>query len=1049
MYKQILKYTLIHLLLFIPSVFVQGQDTLLVKGMLTGIDSKPVPGVSVSIEGSAEPAITDETGKFMVVSPTRFAWMLISPVDKYKPQRIFIDHQAFISVQLTPLDMVSGHDEVIDLINPGKRKDFIPSFFAPDPGKNFYLPYQSLDQSFQGTIPGMLTIGFSGMPGRGVSSFIRGVKSLNTNSQPLFLIDGIPLEAPGIYTSQLDGYSYNPLSSLNPFDVTNFTVMKDYATISSYGSRASNGIVLIETLKPSEIITRIDFSMRTGFSFAPRKIPQMNSDQYRTFANEILSSSGQPEETFPEKYPALYAAPNSPDYYKYNHNTNWQNEIFRNATMNDVYLRVRGGDEIARYGLSVGYMNQKGIIKETSYDRVTIRFVSTFNIFQWLRMNVSNNLVINNSQLKESARVSQTSPVLTSLFKAPLLLPYSFDEDGNQLSRFAEVESLGVSNPLAVIHNFSAINNNYRFLTSIKIEGDLGKSFKVNSVIGVNFNSVNEKIFMPNYGMETYYDDEAYNAMKSLKDHFFSIYNDNYVCFSHNWGTIHQLSGSAGIRINMNKFEEDWAISKNSHENDEYRSLQDGVAYLREMGGENYRWNRMTNYVNVNYSLKDKYLLTGTISADASSRTGSNAAGILRVSGAPYGFFYSTGFAWRISEERFFKDNNLIEDMKWRVSYGVTGNDDIGIYSSLDYYRLAHYRETSGMVPVPVSNQSLKFETVGQWNTGIDLSFRSNRVNFSLDFFKTKTRDMLVYEKLPFYLGEHYQPVNNGILDNRGIDTYASAYITYKKNFKWNVEINLAKIKNSLTNIASGEVITPFDDGEFISRQGESLLNFYGYVFEGVIAGNEEANRLNLRTEKGLPFGSGDARYADISGPTGTPDGVINEYDKTLLGSPVPDFFGGITNNLTYKRWSLSASIQFVMGNKVFNYLRFQNEKMTGLSNQSANVLNRWHYDGQHTMVPKATWADPVGNSAFSSRWIENGSYVRLKNLTLNYHIPEKMLFFRNAEVFMTATNLLTLSKYLGYDPESNFSYHTTEMGIDYGLAPFAKSIILGVKIGL
>jgi TonB-linked SusC/RagA family outer membrane protein len=1042
-------YTGILILLCIVQFPLNGQDTFVIEGVVVGIDSQPVSNVSVSIEGHAEPAITNESGVFRITAPSGYVWLLIAPVDHYKPQRIFLNNRDFLRIQLTPPDIISGYDEVINLIQPSARKEIISSFNTPEPAINLYYPYQSIEQSFQGTVPGMLVTGASGMPGRGASTILRGIKSLNTNNQPLYVIDGIPLESPGVYNSSLDGYTYNPLSSLDPFDITNITILKDYSTIATYGSMASNGVILIETLKPTEVRTTIDFSFRTGMAFTPELVPQMNSNQYRTYANEILNTSGGLEENFRDEYPGLFSNENSNDYYRYMHNTLWQKEIFRNALINDVYLRVRGGDEIARYGLSVGFMNQQGIIKNTDYERVNIRFVGAFNIFQWLRMNVSNNLVINNSNLKESARVRQTSPVLTSLFKAPLLMPFSYDDEGNQLTKLDDVESLGISNPSATINSFNATNNNYRLLTSFKIEGDLTNYLKINSVIGINFNSINESIFMPNHGMETYYDDEAFNAIKSAKNFFFAFHNDNYILWTPELGKKSQLNASIGLRMNMNNFEEDWGIAKNSHENDEYKSLQDGLAYLRELGGQNARWNRLTNYLNVNYTYRNKYLASGTLSIDASSRTGADAPDLLRISNVPFGIFGSAGLAWRLSEEEFLQNINSIDELKLRLSYGIAGNDDIGNYSSLDYYMLTHYRETAGMVPVPVSNTALKFETMYQWNTGLDLSLKGNMYNFTLDVYHVKTTDLLVYDRLPFYLGESAMPVNNGSLSNLGLEFSTLAYIKYSGDFKWSVAVNLAKNRNRILDITDGEIITSFQGGEFISRQGAPLLSFYGYQYNGVIPDAAEATLLNLKTEKGIPFGAGDAHFEDISGPDGTPDGIINEYDKTLLGTPIPDLIGGFENNFSYKRWSLRASIQLSLGNHVYNYLRFQNEKMTDLSNQSVSVLNRWQYDGHLTDVPRAVWSDPTGNSSFSSRWIEDGSYLRLKNLTLSYRIPKQVFMFRDAEFFVTGNNLLTFSKYLGYDPEFSYSYHATEMGIDYGLMPFSRKVMVGIKMGL
>lgn len=1026
-----------------------SQNPFKLMGRITGYNKRPVAGVAVSAEGVPVQSITSDSGEFSLDLPSGFVWLLIKPADEYKSQRIFLNNRSEIFVQLTPKGIESVYDEIIDLNKTIRRKDLSLSFYAPDPEKFIFYPYQSLDQNLQGIVPGMLSIGFSGMPGQGVNSILRGIRSMNTNNQPLFVIDGIPLEIPNIYSSNLDGFSFNPLSSLDPMDITNITILKDSPATASYGCRASNGIIMVQTLKPTEVLTTIDFSLRTGISLAPRFIPQLNSEQYRTYANELLNSSGAPEETFSELYPGLFLDNKTPQYYMYTHSTNWQKEIFENAVINDVYLRVRGGDEIAKYGLSIGYLNHQGNIKKTSYERVSIRFVGAFNIFRWLRLNATSNLAINSYQLKESARVRQTSPILTSLFKAPFLSPYSYDDDGNQLTILSDIESMGISNPSAVINSFSALNDNYRFLTSINAEADINDRIKANSIIGINFNSFGEKIFMPNHGMELYYEDEAFNAIKSMKNHFFAIYNDTYLSYSPYLGNQHNLSASAGFRFNMNTFEEDWGVAKNSHENDEYKSLQDGTNYLREMGGANTKWNYMTSYININYGYRDKYLLFSTVSGDASSRTGKDAKGVLKIGNAPYGIFYSTGLTWRISGENFLKNLHAVEDLKLRLSYGITGNDDIGTLSHLDYYYLSRYRETSGMIPIAVSNTTLKFETVNQWNTGLDISLYAGRIRFSFDFFNSTTHDMMVYSKLPFYLGSEYMPENNGTIRNRGTEWFFSAQLLYGSKFRWNTSINISRLQNKVLGIAGEEIITSFKGGDFISRNNESLLNFYGYMFDGVIASQDEASQLNLRTDKGILLGPGDIRFRDISGPLGLPDGIINDYDKTLLGSPIPKLFGGISNYFQYGRLSLDLHVQFVSGNKVFNFLRYQDEKMTDLSNQSTHVLNRWHYDGHQTDVPRAAWDDPAGNAGFSNRWIEDGSFIRLKNATLKFTISDKILIFRNAVIYVTGTNLFTSSKYLGYDPEFNISYHTMEMGIDYGLAPSVRQYLFGIRVGL
>jgi len=1027
-----------------------GQDSLLVTGKILARKNLPLSGVSVSMEGVyTAPAISDENGEFQLLAPSGNIWLIITPSEEYKSRREYLNNRRNITVQLTEDDLVSGYDEVLNLHRYTLRRDFISAYSAPDPENTKYYPYQSVDQYFQGTIPGMLVTGSSGMPGAGAITYLRGIRSMHTNNQPLYIVDGLPIETPGLFQSTIDGYNYNPLSSIDPHDITNVTILKDYQGATTYGLRGSNGVILIETLKPTEVQTTIDVSMRTGISMQPEQIPQLNARQYKTLANELLISSGEKEEDFTTAYPALFSTMNDIDFYKYNNNTNWQNSIFSNGMMNDFYIRVRGGDEIARYGLSVGYLNHEGIIDETYYDRFSVRFVGTFNIFQWMRMYISSNLNSSNSDLRESARVLQTSPILTGLFKSPLLIPYQFDENGQQLATLENVGPLGVSNPLAVIQKFEGRNKNYRFATSFRMEADIIGSVKWNTLFGLNFNSLNESTFMPNTGMEMYYDNEAHNVAESMKNYLYSMYSENYLSYNRELNNMHGISAAAGMRFNINTFQSDWGIAKNSHERDEYKLLQNGLTFLREMGGENTKWNRIAFYGNGGYSFKARYFINASIVAENSTRIGKKAEDVLYIGNQPFGMFYSFGGAWRISSESFMKDIHWLEDLKLRASYGLAGNDDIGNLSALDYYSIVHYRETSGMVPGSISERNVKFELNKQLNTGLDIGLWGNKVNLAMDLYSIRTEDLLVYEPQPSLIGFLNIPANNGELLNKGWEISVFSRVIDRGKLKWDIGLNLSGFKNTVEMIKNNQVITSFEGGEFISRVGEPLLSFYGFLYEGVFSTAEEAEAAGLTTETGIPFGAGDAIFTDLSGPEGVRDGIINEFDKTIIGSPIPDYFAGFNNQLTWGRWSLNTSIQIVTGNEAYNYLRYQNEKMTGLANQSANVLNRWFNEGQVTDVPMASWNDPLGNSSFSTRWIEDGSYLRLKNLTLAYTIPDKLLFLRNAQVYVTATNLYTWHKYLGYDPEFSYSTYTMEQGIDYGLMPHTRKFMIGIRLGL
>ncbi len=1049
--KNIYRISLVlHLSIFMTaSVF--GQDNYLINGTITGEQGKPVAEVSVSIEGDdSPPAITDSTGKFQLSSPGKDVWLLIVPLSDYKSKRIFLNSREELNIALTPNDIPSGYDLAGNLFNSELRRNIVSAATVPQLEKIFSYPSETIDQYLEGYTPGLWSTAQSGMPISGNSTFIRGIRSLYTSNQPLYIVDGQPMEDPGIFQSGISGYDYNPIASLDPMDITNITVLKDYLGAAIYGMKGSNGVVLIETLKPTEVRTTIDFSLRTGFSAQPEYIPQLNNLQYKSLANEVLMSSGQYEEDYQLKYAPLFATNDDPDYFRYNKNTNWQSEIFRNTIINDYYLRIKGGDEIARYGLSVGYLNHQGLVKETTANRFNVRFVGSFNVVKWLQIYISSNLVNSSANLRESALSPVTSPILSALFKAPILHPYQYDENGDELKVLEEVNSLGVSNPLAIVNSFQGAQTNLRLANSFRVNANIIENYLTwTSILGITFNSLNENVFMPNHGMELYARGEVYNEAKSMKNYLSTIYSDNYLNYRQEFNGIHAINAAAGLRLYKNSLEIDWGIGRNAHENDEYKQLQNGVSYLREMGGESADWNRFGVYSTAGYSYKNRYYLEANVITEYSTRLGKNATDLLYISGLPMGLFYSFGAAWRISEESFLKDASWIGDLKLRASYGKTGNDDIGNLSSINYYTVDHYRGTSGMVPGSYTDQSLKFESNYQLNTGIDFSLPGDRVFIYFNVYNTNTKDLLVFEPQPTYTGSALTPANNGEILNRGWDLeFWSRVISYN-DFTWDIGINLSGIENKVLNIKDGAIVSPFQGGRYISKEGEAVLNFYGYKYEGVFATQQEANEAGLENESGVPFGAGDAKFEDISGPSGVPDSVINEFDFQLLGSPLPDYFGGFRNTFSYKRWTLSADLQFVSGREVFNYLRFQNEKMTDLSNQSSSVLSRWTYEGQVTEMPRALYNDPVGNTDFSSRWIEDGSYLRLKHLTLSYTIEKSVWFFRNLEILISASNLFTWSKYKGYDPEFSYSYYSMEMGIDYGMVPQTRKFMVGLKVGL
>jgi TonB-linked SusC/RagA family outer membrane protein len=1041
------------LIVFMLSFFpgLKAQDSIQVKGLIVNGSDEPIPGVAVSVEGSfALPVITDTEGKFTMKSASGTNWLIIAPQGEYKDKRVYLNNRSNIKIYLTPLDMVSGDDKVSYLARQILKRNIISTYSSLYTNDIYQTPVMSVDQYMQGRTPGMHVVNRSGDPGSGAVTLIRGTNSLNTSNQPLYIIDGIPMTPQGTFGSKLNGYSYNPLLGVNVLDISKTTVIKDPAVTAAYGSKASNGLVVIETLDPSATETTIELDLRSGFSLSPSNlIPQLNAAQHRTLINEVLSSSGMLSERIRELYPNLFIKETNERYIDYQHDTKWQDLIFNNSMFSNLNLAVKGGDEIARYGLSFGYTDNSGIIKKTGYKGYNLRFVSLLNIFTWLKMNASVSLNYNTSNLKESAIVRQTSPILTALAKSPMLNPYKYDIEGKELTILSDVEELGVSNPLAVINNYEAKNSNYYFISSLGFEASLKKNLLLNTTFGLTYNILKEQIFMPNLGMEHYFDNEAINVSEASNNSITAFNNTTNLRYLRSFGNDHQISSSTGINIQRNDFEYDWGLTKNAHENDQYRMLQDGTNNLREIGGNNRLWTWLSLFENFVYTYKDRYLVTATVSLDGSSRVGDNAAGTIKLLGAPFGLFYSGGLAWRISGESFLQNTPWLEELKLRVSAGQSGNDDIGEASATRFYNSIKFRETVGLYPATYANDELTYERVNQLNAGLDISLWGNRWTSAFDIYSKTTNDMLIFAPLESYLGYGFRPENGGKIQNKGWEVSTTARIVNGKNFKWDFQANLSFNKNQILEIKGDKQIVNIPGAQIVNMTGASANMFYGYMYEGTFTSTDAALASGLVNNRNIPYGGGDVHYKDISGPNGVPDKVINDYDKTVIGSALPDYFGGISNTFTFKRWALTPFIQFVAGNEVFNYVRYINERMSSMDNQSANVLNRWQYEGHQTDVPRALWNDPIGNSDFSTRWIEDGSYLRIKNIVLSYTIPEQFLAFRNAQFYVSASNVYTLSKYLGYDPEFGYSQEQQMQGIDYGLAPQPRQFIFGIKLGL
>ncbi len=1045
-----LKIYFIALVGIMLSVVVLGQDREMLHGRVLNDAGQAISDVTISIPGAGDPVYTDENGNFALELSAGHDWLLVTPLNDYHEKQVLLQNEDSIIVYLTSLTLDSRYDEISLHGRDKQRRDLITSFSTLDPEGFDEQPYSNVGQYIQGRISGAFITSNSAMPGSGVTMFIRGYSSLLSNNQPLYIVDGIPIENSLLYNEMIEGYNYDPLSTIDPLDISEITVLKDATATAIYGMKGANGVVNIKTLEPTEARTKIDVLLRTGINWKPDNFPQLDANHYRHLANELLFSSGINEEIYKELYPGLYYTEQDKEYIAYKHNTLWQNEIFDNASMWNMRFSISGGGAVANYGLSVSYLNQEGIISNTSLERLNIRLVGSFGIFPWLKLNIASNLTTGTSQLKESALSDVASPILSALFKSPMLNPYKYDSEGNLLATIDEVEELGTSNPTAVRELLSGQAENYRFLTSISLDGDITEEIKFKSVLGLNSNNLKEYLFIPDRGFDLMYDGEVFNVSKAQNSALFSLFNDNQVYYENPlYNSNHMIRASIGFRWQKSTYAEDWGIGKNTA-SDEYTNLERGFSLLDELGGRNLQWNWGAAYSTINYTYRDKYMVTGSVSADISSRITKQAKDVVLMGDLPVGLFYSIGGAWRLSEESFLSDKYAIEELKLRVSYGIAGNDDVGETNTFSHFVVSQYRETSVLVPGKLANNELTYQNKSQFNIGLDLSLLANRISATLNYFSNKSGNLMLFELQNSYLGYDSYPTNGASLVSTGIEAELFGRIISRKDFSLDFGGNISKISSIVDEISGGEqVLSNFGGMSVINRVGEQANSFYGYRFSGVFSSQAEADAAGLYSDRGMPFGAGDAIFENVPDENGSTDQYINNTDKQILGSFEPDFYGGVFLNTRYKNFSLNIFFQGVYGNEVFNFVRYQNEKMTDLSNQSVKVLQRWQYEGQETTIPKATWNDPVGNNDFSDRWIEDGSYLRLKELTLTYSVKKKLLSINSLKIFVTATNLFTLTAYKGYDPEFSYSAELLYQGVDYGKIPQTKGIMGGIKIGL
>ncbi len=1025
--------------LFLSSIFFQSLLAQSSEINITGVVTEsstglPLSQVSVSVSSTGTISESDEEGAFTIAVPDLQAELIINLPD-YNLRNIYLNGRDFVAVTLVSSRYKSLDNSLNSPVGSEIIKDatFAITKITADDIK--LTQATSFDQALQGIVPGLSVVQQSGMPGHRTFMIHRGISSLFANSEPLLFIDGMIYDYTYAQHSLMEGFSFNPFDIVDIDDISDLSILKD--GVSYLGAASSGGVININTEQKAETSTVIKFSAYGGISLVPKKQDVLDPSQFKDYFGELLSKQGFDNDQINSMVPWLNGNESSEDYYKYNNSTDWQDEIFTPARVSKYHFFIKGGDDIATYNISTGYLAHKGIIENSNYTRFNLRINGEVNLSDKFSITPNAKLSLADSKLANQGPSAWKNPILSAVRKPPVMAPFARDEStGEQLNYLDDVGFFNVSNPNVIVSNAMGSNRNYHFLSSIKAQYKFNEHFTLSNLIGINFNNSRENIFLPNVGIVQV--DSAFNSPGDFVYEFRSTQNHTKLTYFNKLASGHTIGIIAGFRYMENSYKYDLSKDLNTP-SDDFRSLGDGAqwSFLRSTVGDNRGLVWVSYFANLNYNFRNKYFLSTNLSYDGNSATNSDNR---------YNFYPSVGAAWRLSSESFLNQVSWLEDLKLRGSYTAAGNMFSNVYDYSKLYYTTRRMNADGVITREIiPNKNLELEKKNTINAGLDLSILRQLVNMHVDLYKSNVNNLIIQQQLPATFGFTTYYNNGGKLEISGLEVAADARLK-SGDFIWTVggsaSKQMTKIKSlTFLNPASENIITTITGAQFITSEGNPVNAYFGYKTDGIIS---DAEAGSVTGPKGVLMQAGDIKFVDSD-----QNNIIDNSDKMIIGDPNPDLFGSIFTSLSYKNFGLSAHFNYSLGNDVFNYIKYKSEAMDSYGNQSVSVLDRWTTSNTGSTMPGASYGDPAGNTVFSDRWIEDGSYLRLRQLTLSYNLQPRPGFYKGVVIYITATNLLTITKYTGYDPDFMYLNNPFYLGVDYGMMPQTRSFIIGLKLDL
>ncbi|MFW6330341.1 MAG: SusC/RagA family TonB-linked outer membrane protein [Gemmatimonadota bacterium] len=1036
--------------LLIPAALVAQQEGSVGGTVLAEDTNEPLQGVQVVLRGTNQGTLTNESGRFLLqgvpAGEQTLQFMFIGYATVSETVTVQPGAVATLYVRL-PTDVL-GLDEIVVVGYGQERRRNVtgaissvqPADIAED------IPAPNVENILQGRVAGVQVVQNSGNPGSAMTIRVRGTASISAGNQPLYVVDGVPM-IQGNY-SMLDGLyggqGVDALADLNPNEIESIEVLKDASAAAIYGSRASNGVVLITT-KQGVVADRprVEYNAYYGVQEAWRVPEFTNAREYMDVTNEGyanylalfgLSYADYGADAFfsydDDDVVSFYEIPAGTD-------TDWLNTILEPAPVSNMSGSIAGGTEKARYFISGTWFNQDGLVQGFGYDRLNSRLNLDYSVTDDLTLGT--NVALTRGVTKRLPGDNNIYGPFANSIANPPIEPIYADEENEEFNF-----NTSYSNPVAIAEENEGEEKNVRVLGNAFANWELMGGVQGRVSVGVDHYSLRSKMYdSPVVGSATGSRGQAYVGNSFAN----KLITEGTVNWLKDVAPDHSFSGVVGASYEQNETETNW-VTGTTFPSTRFRLLT-SAASITGGSGSLTDWYLLSFFGRASYTFADRITGTFNVRTDGSSRFGENNR---------FGVFPSGSLLWRVTDEEWMQDQELLSDLALRVSYGRTGNQQgIGNFASWGLVGTGYnYMDTPGSAPSQLANPDLSWEKTTQLNMGADLAFLDGRLGLTADYYVKNTTDLLLNRLVPYTSGFNSITENIGAVENRGVELGLQAQLVQgdARGFNWTAELNVSANRNEVTELYNDE---PINSG-FASRVevGEPLGAFYGYVTDGLFQSSDEIcmDPSGESCAEGTAYQSqytrpGDIRFRDLNG-----DGVITTDDRDIIGNPWPDFQGGLTNTMSWGGFDLSAFLQFSQGNEIYNGTRTYTDQFGGyFDNNSARALDRWTPENTDTDQPRAIWYDMPNNSRTSDRFIEDGSYTRLKNLVLGYTLPESVtegFGFNQLRVYVQGQNLVTWTDYSGFDPEVNYAGDTdVTRGTDFYTLPQARTLSFGVDIGL